>query len=267
MKSKVKYLLSLTLVIWLLAIQGYSQDIPRKPSPPRLVNDYANILSEHQARELENMLVAFNDTTSNQIVILLVNSFQGMDKAEFADRVGEEWGVGQKEFDNGIVMVVRPKTPNQRGEAWIAIGYGLEGAIPDAIANRIVDYEMIPHFKKNDYYTGLLNGTQVLMSLAAGEYSSDEYASKFKARENWGYIFFILFFFFIIFITRLRRRSMTMGRSHVPFWTALMLGSTLGGGRSSGSAWGGSSSGGFGGGGFGGFGGGSFGGGGAGGSW
>jgi uncharacterized protein len=266
MGRKTNNIITLIVAVCILAIPAFSQDIPSKPNPPRLVNDYANILSEQQARDLENMLVAFNDTTSNQIVILLVNSLQGMDKAEFAERIGEKWGVGQQEFDNGIVILIRPKTPNQRGEAWIAIGYGLEGAIPDAIANRIVDHEMIPHFKNNDYYTGLLNGSKVLMALASGEYSSDEYASRTKPSPYTGFLVMLIFIIVFSVIVRMARRSQTIGKN-VPFWTALMIGSTMGRGGSSGSGWGRSSSGGFGGGGFGGFGGGSFGGGGAGGSW
>lgn len=194
-------------------------------------------------------------------------SSQGYDKVEFAERLGDKWGVGQADLDNGIVILIRPKTNNQRGEAWIAIGDGLEGAIPDITVSRIIDYEMIPHFKNGNYFSGLSDGTKVLMSLAAGEYSSDEYTSKSRVQDYIGYIFFVVFIIFVSIISRITRRTRTIG-GNVPFWTALMLGSTLGGRRSSGSSWGGSSSGGFGGGSsFGGFGGGSFGGGGAGGSW
>jgi len=256
------YLITLVLSLVIMAGNTLAQDIPAKPKPPRLVNDFTSILTQQQVSSLENMLVAFNDTTSNQIVIVMVNTFKGYDKAEFADRIGEEWGVGQGKFDNGIVILIRPKTANQSGEAWIATGYGLEGAIPDAIVNRIIDDEMIPYFRQNDYYSGLQSGSKVLMSLAAGEFSSDEYGSRTKSSP---YIFFIIILILIIFSTILKqvaRRTHTVG-GKVPFWTALLLGSSMGRGSSSGSGWGGSSSSG----GFGGFGGGSFGGGGAGGSW
>lgn len=255
----------LTVILILLPAILFCQNIPDRPSPPKLVNDYTGTLSSTQIKNLENKLVHFDDTTSNQIAILIVNSFGGMDKADFADRVGEKWAVGRKGFDNGVVIVIRPKKANQKGEVAIAIGYGLEGAIPDATANRIIDYDMIPSFKQNDYYQGLNQGTDVIMALAAGEYSFQDY-DKSRKSSPIGYIIPFVFIFLIYFmITRNSRRSYSVGRS-VPFWAALWLGSTMGGRGSSGGGFGGSS--GFGGGGgFGGFGGGGFGGGGAGGSW
>ncbi len=255
------------LISFALFFSGYlpAQDIPERPSPPRLVNDFTNTLTGPEIRSLENTLVRFSDTTSNQIAIVIVNSFNGIYKAEFADRIGEQWGVGQAGFDNGIVIVLKPRQGNQKGEVWIATGYGLEGAIPDAIANRIIDHEMIPEFKKGDYYAGLKKASGVLMSLAAGEFSADEYANQ-TGPSPLAYLlpFIIIIAIYLLIRLSARRRSQTLGH-HVPLWTAFWLGSSMGG-RSSG-GWG-STGGGFGGGGsFGGFGGGSFGGGGAGGSW
>jgi len=244
-----------------------AQDLPARPSPPRLVVDYAGILSANERNALENKLVRFNDTTSNQILILLTSDLWGYEISELADRIGDEWGVGQKESDNGIVVVVKPKIGNNRGFAHIAVGYGLDGAIPDITAGHVYEYGMLPFFKQNDYYGGLDAATTVLMELAAGEYTSDEYAS----RANGGIWRFAPILFLIalfILISRLSRRSRTIGTSGMSPWTALWLGSMMGSaGR--GGGWGGSSGGGFGGGGggFGGFGGGGFGGGGAGGSW
>ena len=86
------YLITLVLLLVIMAGNALAQDIPAKPNPPRLVNDYTSTLTQQQVSLLENMLVAFNDTTSNQIVIVMVNTFKGNDKAEFADRIGEEWG-------------------------------------------------------------------------------------------------------------------------------------------------------------------------------
>lgn len=259
------YLLSILITIGMI-IPASAQDLPERPTPPRLVVDYTGILTSSEAQALENKLVRFNDTTSNQILIMITNDLLDYDISDFADRIGESWGVGQAGFDNGIVVVVKPKIGNDRGLAWISVGYGLDGAIPDITAGQIIDYEMLPYFKSNDYYGGLDAATTVLMELAAGEYNSDEYAS---ARGNpwWTAIPFIVFFIFFILISRLSRRSRTMGSKPMSPWTAFWLGSMVGG--SGGSSWGGSSGSSFGGGGssFGGFGGGSFGGGGAGGSW
>jgi len=256
-------MISLVLFLILLTANALAQDIPDRPNPPRLVNDYTSTLAQQEIRSLEHMLVSFNDTTSNQIVIVMINSFNGYEKSEFADLIGDKWGVGQDKFDNGIVILIRPKTRNQSGEAWLAIGNGLEGAIPDLIVQRIIDFEMIPYFKQDDYYSGLLNSSKVLMALASGEYSSDEYASNTRPSNYWFFILIIILIFTSMILRMIARKTQTVG-GNVPLWTALLLGSSMGRGGSSGSGWGSSSSSG---GGFSGFGGGSFGGGGAGGSW
>jgi len=126
---------SILLILLIISqITGYGQTIPARPDPPRLVNDFANILTEAQINQLENKLVYFNDTTSTQIAIVIVNSLDGYDKASYAYEIGEKWGVGQQGFNNGIVILLKPKTESESGEVFIATGYGLEGAIPDAIA-------------------------------------------------------------------------------------------------------------------------------------
>ena len=271
MRTKLLRIPSLLLLLF-FSINLFSADIPPRPNPPRLVNDLAGLLDENTEKALEWNLRALNDSTSNQIVIITVNSLNGYDPASFAYEIGEKWKVGQKEFDNGIVVLVKPKQGSSRGQAFIAVGYGLEGAIPDAIANRIVNNEMIPYFKQNDYRSGIIRGVEVLSQFASGEINADGYNSS-AAAPKWAGAIPIIIFILIFFIIRASNaKSASMSRSNLPFWTALWLGSTMGGGSHSGS-WnnfsggsGGGSGGGFGGG-FGGFGGGSFGGGGAGGSW
>jgi uncharacterized protein len=251
----------------------YGDDIPDRPRPPRLVNDFANILGREEVMNLEKKLVDFNNQTSTQIAIVTVNDLHGYDRAEFTYRLAEKWGVGQKGKNNGIVIMVKPKTPSSAGQAFIATGYGLEAVVPDALAKRIIEFEMIPAFKKNDYYTGLDSATNVLISLTKGEFTAEEYAKR-KGIEMYYSEFvknigkaisivlpIIFFFFFVFFISGRSGRQHAIGR-RLPFWIMIsMLGSTR---RSSGGSFGSFTSGG---GSFGGFGGGSFGGGGAGGSW
>jgi uncharacterized protein len=262
---------SLIIGFLLLGTTVFSQEIPDPMSPPRLVNDFAGILNSSQVSHLERKLVNFDDSSSSQILVVIVKSLNGLTKEEFADRIGEKWGVGQKGKNNGIVVLVKPKYGNDGGQVRISVGYGLEGAIPDAISKRITENEMIPYFKNNDYYTGIDKATSTLISLAKGEYTADQYKKKTSggiANYAIPIIIIILIFFFM------RRNSgnhSTTGSSGTSFWTAMWLGSMMGGRGGSGS-WGdfrsgGGSFGGGGGGGFGGFGGGSFGGGGAGGSW
>ena len=253
----------------------FSQKIPDRPNPPRLVVDFANILSPQQEKLLEDKLVTFNDTTSNQITVVTINSIGDNTPAMFAYEIGAKWHVGQKKFDNGIVVLVKPKlSSSDKGEAYIAVGYGLEPAIPDAIAKRIVTNEMIPYFKNNDYYGGINNATNVLMQFASGEINADGYNKKHKSSNGLVAFLPILIIFIVIILMKKSNGGGSTGiggRSGNSFWTALMIGSMLGGNNSHSGNWGGFSggSGGFGGGGggFGGFGGGSFGGGGAGGSW
>ncbi len=242
-------------------------DIPPRPSPPRLVNDFADILTDQQENNLERKLVAFNDTTSNQITVVTVKSLDGYDPNMYAAEIGLQWKVGQKEFDNGVVVLVKPKYGNERGQVAIQSGYGLEPVITDAITKRIIENEMIPEFKNNNYYGGIDRGVNILMLLAAGEISSKDYAKGSGAAPIATFLPFLIFIIIFILIRASNARSASVGKN-IPFWTAMWLGSSMG--RSS-VSWNGFSGGssGFGGGGssFGGFGGGSFGGGGASGSW
>lgn len=241
--------------------------IPERPIPPRLVNDFAGFLRAEQVLELENTLEYFARTTSTQIVVVIVPDLHGYDPADYAFRLGENWGVGQKGKDNGIVVLLKPKTKDSKGQVFVATGYGLEGVLPDAIINRdVVDYEMIPRFKEGDYFGGLTAGLNVIMDIVKGEYTAEQYHEQVSNGRGGASVFgFLLFVALFVFIGRSRSRYYTAGSS-LPFWLAMGLFS--GGSHRSSGMWNDFSSGGgsFGGG-FGGFGGGSFGGGGAGGSW
>jgi len=257
------------LIVLLLPITFQAQEIPQRPQPPRLVNDFANILSANEEKVLERKLRYFNDTTSNQITIVTVNSLDGYDPASYAFEIGEKWQVGQKEFDNGVVILVKPKqSRSDKGQAFIAVGYGLEPAIPDALAKRIVENEMIPAFRTEDFFLGLNDATTILMKLAAGEITAEGYNEQTSRSPLMGFLPVIIILIVVLLMRSTRNRTDGVGRSSLPFWTALWLGSSMG--RSHSGSWNNFSGGGSGfggGGGFGGFGGGSFGGGGAGGSW
>ncbi len=259
----VKYAF-LLLISLMVAVYSIKAEIPERPNPPRLVNDFAGVLSTGEAEQLENKLVQFSRETSTQIVIVTVSDLEGYDPGDYAFRIGEQWGVGQQGTDNGLVILVKPKTGNDQGRIFIATGYGLEGVLPDATVNgTIIDTEIIPHFQQNNYYQGLESGTNVIMDITRGEYTAEYYEENY-ARQGGGILpVLIIFFFIFVILPILRgrsRRHYSPGKN-LPFWLALGL---LSGGRSHSGSFGNFSSGG---GGFGGFGGGGFGGGGAGGSW
>lgn len=270
MSSRLLNIPSLLLLLFALTVfPSFAQDdIPAKPSPPRLVNDLAGILDASAIESLENKLVAFNDSTSTQITVVIVPSIAGYDPSDFAQRIGQKWGVGGQKFNNGFVILVKPKTAAEKGEAFIATGYGVEPFVPDATAWDIVNNEMIPRFRENDYAGGIDAAVNTLMKFTSGEFTASNYKKKKKGDSGGGGIVIAIILFVILFTIFTRGKgNRNIGRrsSGSMLWPFLF-------GVGSGSNWGNFSggSGGFGGGGgggFGGFGGGSFGGGGAGGSW
>jgi uncharacterized protein len=272
MVKKYLCLLTLSALVCTISIErAYSQNIPDRPNPPRLVNDFAGMLKAGEVNMLERKLDAFDDTTSNQIAIVIVPTLGGYEKADYAQRLGEKWGVGQKGRNNGILILVKSKTADSRGEVQIATGYGEEGPVPDLTCSEIIDREILPAFQNEDYYGGLNNATNTIMSLVRKEFSASDYGKRAKKNAGKNIPFSLVIFIVIIIIAMVSRGSGGSNNKHIstgglPFW---MLMGMMNSGRSSGGSWGGFSGGGSGGGGggFGGFGGGSFGGGGAGGSW
>ena len=232
--------------------------IPSRPQPQRLVNDFAGLFTSGQVSDLEKVLVAFDDTTSNQITVVTVKDLEGYEASEYATRIGLDWGVGSEKFDNGVVLLVKPRLGNSYGEVFVAVGYGLEGAIPDAYAKRIVDQVLIPHLGEGDYYGGVVAACEVLMKLASGEISelrSDEEDDAFLI----GFSIFIVIILFVIVVAIIAGgKGNGKGGGGSGGRRTIYTGPVVNGG------FGGFGGGSFGGG-FGGFGGGSFGGGGAGG--
>ena len=255
MKFSSKYILVIAGI--LLSLVSFA--IPSRPIPQRLVNDYADLFSSEQEAKLEQILVAFDDTTSNQITVVTVKDLEGYPASEYAPRIGLDWQVGSEKFNNGIVLLVKPKTADSYGEVFIAVGYGLEGAIPDAYAKRIIDNQLIPYFSNNDYFGGVESACAVLMKLASGEISDPREME--EDIDALSVIIFLcilgaLFFIVIRFNKDDGSNSGSSGGSggRRTVYTGPIIRSGGFGGSSSGS-------------GFGGFGGGSFGGGGAGGRW
>jgi uncharacterized protein len=221
------------------------------PAPAQYFNDYANVVSTGVAAQLNSQLESFEKSSSNQIVVAIFPKMQSDSSVDdYAVRVARYWQVGQKALNNGAVLFVFV----QDHKMFIATGYGLEGALPDITCKRIIDDEIKPRFKQNDFTGGLTAGVNAMMAAARGEYKG---TGRTHAENQTGsgpdWIFWTILIIFIL-LSIFGRRSGT-GFSSGGMW--------MGGGFSGGG--GGWSSGG-GGGGFSG-GGGSFGGGGAGGSW
>ncbi|MDN3551420.1 TPM domain-containing protein [Mucilaginibacter aquaedulcis] len=246
-----------------------AQDFPERSTT--LVTDYTNTLSADDKQKLENKLVAFNDSTSTQIAVVILKSVGSYDINAYGVALLRKWGIGQKDKNNGILVLVAV------GDRKVSIqtGYGAEGALPDIITQEIIQNDIKPRFKQGDYYGGLDAATSSIIKYTKGEYKADKKQS--KANKGGGSAFILIIIVIVILIIVFRNRGGGGGGRQIiggrggasPFWWFL-AGNMLGGsGRSGGSDWGGFSGGGgdSGGGGFGGFGGGSGGGGGSSGSW
>lgn len=267
MFKKILFLFSLLLG----GAVAHAQDFP--PKSNTLVTDYTNTLSPEQKQRLEDKLVAFDDSTSTQIAVVIIKSVGEYDINEYGAGLGRNWGIGQKGKNNGILLLVAMDDH----KLTIQTGYGAEGALPDAIAYQIRTQDINPRFKAGDYYGGLDAGTDDIIKYTKGEYKADANYNKSNTAESsdsgGGAIAIIVIIVIVILIMIFRNRG---GGGQIigsrggasPFWWFLAGGALGSMGRNDGGSWGGSSGGGdSGGGGFGGFGGGDFGGGGSGGSW
>jgi uncharacterized protein len=256
------HLIIITFFLSVSALGQIGKYVPDKPSPPKLVNDYTNTLTAEQVHALETKLVAYDDSTSSQVAVVIIPTTGDYPIEDVALKILRDWGVGGKEKSNGIVLLVAKEDRKMR----IEVGYGLEGAIPDMIAASIIDHEITPQFKEGNFYRGLDQGTNAIFKAAAGEYKAPEnYGSRKQKGIGFGTIIFIVIILIIIFSRAGGGgNGGYMSRRGYRGWWFPTGGWSGGGGGWSGG--GGGWSGG-GGGGFGGFGGGSGGGGGASGSW
>ncbi|MGE5107470.1 MAG: TPM domain-containing protein [Sphingobacteriales bacterium] len=260
----MKQLITFIFFFFTLAAVAQESVIPNPPNPPKLVNDNLNLLTETQREHLEQKLVAYDDSTSTQILIYTTDNIGDYNIDDFAVELGRKWGVGGKEFNNGVVFVVYRSKDNTKRKVFIATGYGLEGSIPDITAKQILDNEVIPNLKGNDYFRAFDNGIDAIILAAAGKYKAPAgYNKRGDGRSGRGILFWVIIFIIIFIVINNRKGGGGMlsrrgyGNTTPPIWWL-----PTGGG---GGGWGGGGS--SGGGGFGGFGGGGFGGGGAGGDW
>lgn len=252
----------LFLQAFLFANDSYAQNIIAKPNPPTLVTDVAGVLTPEQKQALENKLVAIDDSSSNQIAVVIIPSLDGYPKEEYATKLFRDWGIGNKKTNNGVLLLIAINDRQIR----IEVGYGLEGAIPDITALNIFDNDIKPAFKAGNYYEGIDQATDNIAKAAVGEYKEAR-PKKTRSKSKGGGGLFLIILIIIFVVLRNGRGgggSNIGGGGFSDVATGMLLGSLLGGGgRHGGGGWGDSG----GGGGFGGFGGGSSGGGGAGGSW
>ncbi|MEY4487375.1 MAG: hypothetical protein RL440_1921 [Bacteroidota bacterium] len=247
------------LLAWLGCVSLFAQ-VPEVPSPARFLNNFSttNILSEAEQAQIEQRLDQFEQETSNEISIVIIDDLGGDEPWHFATELGEAWGVGKADKDNGLVFLIKPTQENGGRQVYLAPGRGLEAAITDLTCQDIIQHEILPAFKQNQYADGINKALDVLFGLAKGEINEKSYRKQLHQNDWVKGLFGLLAILFILFliIKRGGGGGTTFGgrRGGPGFFYFGGYGGGFGGGSS-------------GGGGFGGFGGGSFGGGGSGGSW
>ncbi len=253
-------------------VQAQTPAVPILTTSP--VYDETGTLTAEQTAALSSKLMGYEDSTSTQIVIVLMKTLNGYPINDFATEIGNKNKIGQSKKNNGVVILLA----KDDHKGFIASGYGMEPTVTDALATSIFRNILRPALQKDDFYGGLDASIDAIVSAAKGEYKAD--AKKTKDNIGGGAFFFVILIFVVIVIIRgvvgtgLRRTVVGAGGTRSGFWggvlQALFWSSIFrGGGRGGGGndTFGGFGGGSSGGGGWGGGGGGSFGGGGAGGDW
>ena len=233
------------LLLWTTTLQA----APAFPPLSGCVVDEAALMSRKQAHQLTQQLAAFEQRSGIQLVVVSIDTLAGDTIEEYGYQLGRHWGIGQKGKNNGVLLIIAQDERKVR----IEVGYGLEGALPDAIAANIIQTRILPAFKRGDMVAGILAGSQGIMQALAGEYQPVDNTS--KADKQGGPWLFILVVIAMIVLHNLRGGGGGPGGRRRAAYMAGGFGAGSFGGRTGG-----------GGGGFSG-GGGSFGGGGASGGW
>lgn len=185
------------------------------PKPAGFINDYANILSTEEETSLQQQLDAFEKETSNEIAIAIVPSFQGLDRFTYSQDLFTLWKIGKVGKNNGILFLIGPKEGfpfPERGEAFINVGKGLEGAMPDSLTGRILRNEVFPAFQEKQYYQGISQGVGAIIQATKGEYKP---STKATSKANWiGFVFGPgAWIVWIVFIFLIHSTSFFLGRT------------------------------------------------------
>ena len=255
-----RFIIGCVFTIGFVAIIQAQDYLPDKPTIQTSVYDAAGLLSGAEKASLEQKLINYADTTSTQIVVATINSIGGRNINMYAAQWAHKWGIGQADKDNGVLFLIA----KEERKMAIQVGYGLEHLLTDAMSRRIIELIIAPHFKQDDYYSGIAAGTTSMMEVLSGEYKNED-----SSEEGSGipFIFFLIIIILIIIILSKVNKNSGRGGSYKSGTGPIVL---TGNGRTGGFGSAGFGGGGFGsgGGGFGGgFGGGGFGGGGASGGW
>lgn len=183
-----------SILIIILLLSTLFADIKEYfPNLEGRVIDQINLLSPKTKEELNSILKKHEDSTSNQIVVVILDSLHNYEIADFSYQLGRYWGIGQKDLNNGILLVIAMNEKKIR----IEVGYGLEGALTDKISYEIINYTIKPKFRLEQYDAGILNAVNEIIQAIKGEYTAK---TKTKQSDKIG-DFIPILFFIIIFLS------------------------------------------------------------------
>lgn len=159
----IGFLLSLSLSL--------RAELPSKPVPTRFVCDYAGVLDATRAERLNTALQLLSDSTTCQVVVVTIADLEGYEPIDYAVRLGRSWGVGTKERNNGVIILLKPRNEHGSGAVEIATGYGAEGALTDVMCGHIIDTRMMPHLREGDYTSAAEAGARACAERLSAEYA------------------------------------------------------------------------------------------------
>jgi uncharacterized protein len=174
------------LLILLLPLTAAALEVPKVSG---YVNDHAGLISSATELKIENFLRGFEGSDSTQLVVLTIDSLEGESLEEYSLKVAESWKLGQKDKDNGALLLIA----KQERKIRIEVGYGLEGELTDLLSGRIIDNEIKPRFKAGDFEGGIIAGITSMAEAVRGEYTGTGTTSRKKKRNPWGSLALFLF--------------------------------------------------------------------------
>lgn len=186
-------LLMVIVAVSLMVAQTVTAEIP-VPALKGRVNDYAGLLTSATARNLEAKLASIEQSDSTQMAVLTINSLEGEAIEQFSIRVAEEWKIGQKDTDNGALLVVSRQDRKIR----IEVGYGLEGRLTDLVSGQIIRNVIVPEFKRGQFDQGIASGVDAMIAVVKGEYTAAQSKQRRSGSRSQGPLFAIIAFIFLV---------------------------------------------------------------------
>lgn len=199
-KAPILFIIVLGLLFFAIPFASHAVTFPKYED---YVNDFAEILSPEEELSIETLVTAFEAETTNEIVVVTVKSLEGLSVFDYSQGLFTEWGIGKREKNNGILFLV---APTER-EAFVNVGKGLEGALPDSLTGIILRNDVRPHFVEDNYADGIKSGVVAIGEATRGEYTAgNEPATSGKPRLPLD-IFFVIGFFVLTYLGSFLARS------------------------------------------------------------